>query len=216
MTEIFRDVFRGRGIHDSCVTCAIFLLQRIVNSLPDSRRKQKELKPKHRRSCVCQVTSLSLSQPLAEDQGCRWLIGSWSRKEHLRKPCLLTRAPDLLSSPRKTRRSRRAYTKALKPLQVLLTHSQKRTRWSSHMSDLCYTWALKCWHSDLRKSVKTKKKKYFADPLIRTKCVPSEEGDTLKTRSRHGASVSANWKDEIACKLLQAQHCLQHHKHSKE
>lgn len=113
-------------------------LRELSTASPIAGGNKKNL-PKHRRSCVCQVTSLSLSQPLAEDQGCRWLMGSWSGKEHLRKPCLLTRTPDLLSSPCKTRRSRRAHRKALKPLQGLLTHSQERTMSSSHTSDLCYT-----------------------------------------------------------------------------
>lgn len=113
-------------------------LRELSTASPIAGGNKKNL-PKHRRSCVCQVTSLSLSQPLAEDQGCRWLMGSWSGKEHLRKPCLLTRTPDLLSSPCKTRGSRRAHRKALKTLQGLLTHSQERTMSSSHTSDLCYT-----------------------------------------------------------------------------
>lgn len=43
MPEIVIDVFPGRGMYDPCVTCAIFLLKRIVCGLPVSWRTQREL-----------------------------------------------------------------------------------------------------------------------------------------------------------------------------
>lgn len=52
MPEILRDVFRGRGMDDSHITCAIFLLKRIVNGLPDSWRKQKELAKAQTQLCL--------------------------------------------------------------------------------------------------------------------------------------------------------------------